>query len=300
MSTKVCRICNQNLDLTQFNRNYRAKDRLDSRCKSCVLQYQKELKNKVQEREYEIYELDLDSTDWQAGKPSGSIAEITRNDITWYEVRHFINRKQKTKIFYCKNNDIDDVYMNAKKYKLEFSAKNGLTRNMIRFIEIDGQKYIEVQLTQGMTMITDIKFSDIIQKYLLSVINNESKYYCRICINNHYETFHKYITGYRFTKHINGNTMDNRLCNLSEITYKELNNNRSGPKIYENTDQIIGVKQYDYFWRGYIRQNKKLYSKSFSIKKYGNEEARRLAIEYRQELNEQFNCKNRYKHDLQN
>ena len=41
-----------------------------------------------------------------------------------------------------------------------------------------------------------------------------------------------------------------------------------------------------------IKQNDKEYTKTFSVKKYGYEEAKQMAIDARKQFNEQFSCAN--------
>ena len=96
------------------------------------------------------------------------------------------------------------------------------------------------------------------------------------------------------TDHINRNSLDNRLCNLRETNPKLNNNNRSTLKKYKDTNQILGVRfiQKDESWQARIKQNSKEYSKQFSVKKYGYEIAKNMAIEYRKLLNEQYGCQN--------
>lgn len=179
----------------------------------------------------------------------------------------------------------------AEKWQIKNSDILGLTRNKIRKIN---DKTIEVKLTKGMTMITDIQFVNICQKYTIVSHKggkNDAEYYATFSINNKLQFYHNYITGNSMTDHINRNPLDNRLCNLRKSNHKLNNNNRSINKKGTKTG-ILGVKSNKNSFSGYIKQNKKIYSKSFSIKKYGYEKAKKMAIEYRKELNKRFNCNN--------
>jgi hypothetical protein len=166
---------------------------------------------------------------------------------------------------------------------------------MIRILD---ENTIEVQLTKDKTMKTDIKFSDLCQKHIICSTksgNKNSEYYAGLSINNSLIFFHKYITGYEMTAHINRDPLDNRLINLKE-TNSKLNNNNKGPdkKYKNNPDHMLGVRfiQKDEVWQARIKQDDKEYTKSFAVKKYGYEEAKNLAIQARKQFNEEFKCSN--------
>lgn len=92
--------------------------------------------------------------------------------------------------------------------------------------------------------------------------------------------------------HINGDRFDNRICNLRVATHSE--NMQNLKKYNTNISGVTGVhfSKTDNRWRAEWRKlNGKNTSKSFSVTKYGYEEAFKLACEYREkmikELNEQ-------------
>ena len=97
------------------------------------------------------------------------------------------------------------------------------------------------------------------------------------------------------TDHDNRNTLDNRLSNLKDTTHKLNNNNRGTIKTKRNDEEhILGVRfiEKDNSWQARIKQNDSETTKSFSVKKFGYDEAKRLAIETRKLFNELYNCKN--------
>ena len=89
--------------------------------------------------------------------------------------------------------------------------------------------------------------------------------------------------------HINRIRTDDRVENLRWVTRKENSRNRS--KYSNNTSGLTGVsfRKDRESWRTYWCDNiGKLRSKYFSINKYGKNQAKRLAIEYRLKMEEKF------------
>lgn len=221
--TKVCIDCKKDLDTCNFSKCTQKKDGLNIRCKQCVKIYKQKLKEQNREQiEYEIYELDLNSTKWQAGKPQGNIREKINNKtgVIRYEVSHCINMKTVSKSFSStKYTDMNEAYIDAKKYRYDFSTQRGLTKNMIKVFKVDDEYFIEVQLSQGYTMITNIEFSDIVQTYMLYINkpDRDELPICKMYVDGCSKSFHNYITGYKMLRHVNGNTLDNRLSNLEKI-----------------------------------------------------------------------------------
>ena len=98
-----------------------------------------------------------------------------------------------------------------------------------------------------------------------------------------------------FTDHINNKTFDNRVDNLRMVTAKmnmrnktKHKNNTSGKQgVCHWTDNKSGLN----YWKVVIHDNDgKRIQKHFSIKKLGNDEAKRQAIECRKSLEQQFGC----------
>tara|TARA_B100001094_G_C18035073_1_gene722083 strand:- start:65 stop:964 length:900 start_codon:yes stop_codon:yes gene_type:complete len=294
---KQCHKCNELKNLSCFSKHSGTKDKLDQRCKQCVNQLKQKRKNETA-KEYPIFEIDLNTKEWQGGKPTGSILdrEDSNSKSTRFEVRIPLGGgKAKSKSFQYNETNRDLMHKEALAWLKKFSKENNLTRNMIRIID---DNTFEVSLTQGYIMKTDISFLDICQKHILCAGKpgrDNADYYSIIVINNKNILFHKYITGYDMTDHINRDPMDNRLENLRKTTPKLNNNNRNPSKKYlENNFHKLGVRflNKDESWQARIKQNGTEYTKSFSVKKYGYEEAKQLAINARQEFNEKFNCSN--------
>jgi hypothetical protein len=295
MNTKTCRKCNITKDVSCFSKHSGTKDKLDNRCKECVKLVKKKSINSI---EYPVYELDMDNKDWQLGKPTGTILERTsKYNTKFYEVRIPNKGKTLSKSFsFSKYKTPEEAYKDAKEYLYEKSTELGLTRNRIKVIDINT---IEVEITQGYIMKTDMKFSDVVQKYTLISTKSgreTANYYVSLSINNKSLYFHKYITGYEMTDHIDRNPMNNVLSNLRETDHKLNNNNRSINKkiLEENPNRVMGIRFNikDEAWQARIKQDGKEYTKQFSVIKYGYYEAKELAIIAREELCEKFNSDN--------
>ena len=85
--------------------------------------------------------------------------------------------------------------------------------------------------------------------------------------------------------HINGDIQDNRLYNLRWITRSE--NSKNICKYKNNKSGILGVRfdKYRNRWVAYWNDfNKKQCVKKFLVKKYGENEAKQLAINLRKEM----------------
>ena len=129
--------------------------------------------------------------------------------------------------------------------------------------------------------------SDRVGYYRVILYKNKSKYHFSV---------HRLIANVFLYKenertqvdHINGNTLDNRLDNLRWVTPSE--NIRNRIKTKSNNSGIVGVYflkgkyECDYWVAHWTKFNGKLCQKLFSIKKYGYEQAKQLAIDYRKEM----------------
>jgi hypothetical protein len=231
---------------------------------------------------------------WILGKPVGTIFKRNGENIWTVNIKDE-NGKNHVKTFNIKYYDNEiDAYIDALEWQYKSSNELGLTKNRIRLID---DNTMEVELTKEQIMTTDKKFIDLVESiplfsYKSSGINQ--KYYAGCMNDNIQTTFHNLITGYKMVDHIDRNPLNNKLSNLLDTTYK-LNNNNQTIK-HNNTSGCTGVRLIDNskgnYWEARIKQNDKQYSKCFSIKKYGYDKAKELAIKYRKYLNDKFESTN--------
>ena len=95
--------------------------------------------------------------------------------------------------------------------------------------------------------------------------------------------------------HIDGNPVNNHPLNLRAVTYAQNARNKKTGNARKNEDtgvtgvSRVNLKEYRYYmvqWRTVDCQNR---SKSFNIDKYGNDEAFRLACQWRQQMITELN-----------
>jgi hypothetical protein len=241
MATKQCRKCDIVKDISEFSKHTGTADKLDNRCKNCVKLAKQKAKEKEQINEVltdppespylDTFETDLENDDWQGGKIVGNVFKRTTQNIDYYVAS--IDGHQKS--FNIKKLGGEEKAKElANQYVLENSHKLGLTKNRYKIIKEDGKpKYIIVQLSQGYVMLTDYDKLDIVKKYNLFVRcsqkkdGNNPQNYVGMQDNYTLKYFHKFITGFDMTEHINGYPLDDRKVNLQETDSKKNNNNRT-------------------------------------------------------------------------
>nr|QBK88576.1 MAG: HNH endonuclease [Mimivirus LCMiAC01] len=229
--------------------------------------------------QYEYFNMNHDKlpkNKWILGKPIGTVFQRKNSNI-WTGV---INSKPKThnKTFSFNKNNKDDVYKKAKKWQIETSYKLGLTKNLIRILDND---IIEVKIRDDYVMKTDLNKLKNVQKYYLCLTkggHKNSEYYITASVGKKMIPFHKLITGFTMTDHIDRNPLNNCISNLRNTNFIENNRNSSIP--ITNTTGYVGIS-YDKrnnAWRGRFKINNIEHEKSFSVNKHGFYRARELAI----------------------
>ena len=114
--------------------------------------------------------------------------------------------------------------------------------------------------------------------WMVSVDKTSGRTYIR---NNKLGRLQRYIMNAEneTVDHINRNTLDNRKCNLRDTSFKENGKNLSIAT--NNNSGITGVSEGQGKWYARITINSETKTKSFSINKYGYENAKERAIRWR-------------------
>lgn len=278
--TQQCRKCKETKSVDLFyKKSGSAGYRQD--CKSCYSKMAKERRKRQKEqgvsKEWSIYELDKNIYDWQLGKYAGNI--YTENDKT-YSVSFYINGNNIRKSFTYEKYK-ESAEQEAKKYQIEISNKYNLTKNKIRILSDD--KTIEVKLREDLSMYTDIKYLDVVQKYTIGPSFKGNKFMTKIKVEGKDYIFANYITRFKRVKYANGNCLDCRIENILD--------NSDGKYVTDsmskaNTSGYRGVRKCtsEKYWVAHLYANGKSYYKRFSINKNGEEEAKMMAIGARHEM----------------
>ena len=157
------------------------------------------------------------------------------------------------------------------------------------------QSYYIVKLTRDKWMVLEDcrKTRELLKKYCWRLDNYG---YAQTRFNKTTKKFHQLFLNYDedlVTDHINNKRFDNRIDNLRIVTQQE--NCRNKTKRTNNTSNKQGVSLFTdkrrniQYWRVKITNNNdKIISKYFSIKKLGNDEAKRQAIACRKQLEIQY------------
>lgn len=261
--------------------------------------------------------------DWINGKPGGALFQRksgNQNKCAYYVVFNNTNPKMTKYFSFNTYGSEDEALIAAENFRRQKSLELGLTRNMYRRLPDDiywnddpsnfpkTKNTYEVHIkSKNEDIYTLVDESDLeeIEKNTLCVTKSgrtTAKQYVNISSkgtredkkngNVLFKGLHTHLLNVNMVDHINRNPMDNRRCNLRETTPKKNNNNKGN--VHKGNSGILGVRfcQKDESWQARIKQDDKEYSKSFSVKKYGYEEAKQMAIIARMEFNKNFNCEN--------
>lgn len=267
-------------------------------------------------KEYELDDYTIESK-WMGGKPYGCISKTGYHYTITFNIKEIDYKKAKW--FNIKKYDSEeDAYNDALNYQWKTSKKLGYIKNQYRYIKDNktNMKFIEVKLTQNISMFCDVKDLDLVE-------NNF--WYAREDSHNAYATTNIYTTANKEKKinksfhfmviekmlkklpkcvrynimngktidHININSLDNRRINLRLSTMTDQKFNQ---KIYKNNKyESKGILFLDYnkgkkwmaYWKDY---NKKKYTKYFDTKEeaidYRNKKVEEVNKEYDEVLEE--------------
>jgi len=243
-----------------------------------------------------IIKLSNNNNPWLGGKYAGTIFCRT-NSLAWNMLLK-TEEKNYTKYIKFDESNKQEKYDELNNLRMKLSDDLGLTRNKYRYIDDDT---IEVKLDKDQTFITDSKFIDIVEKYTLCVKKGgleNSKYYVGLISGNKVLNFHNHITGFNFVDHIDRNPMNNKLDNLRDADSNINNKNKTvGPKIYD-PNYLCGIRIIDNCYNVRFKTNNVQFSKYFSINKYGDDQAKKMAIRWRLDMLKKHNSKNFHENDI--
>lgn len=189
--------------------------------------------------------------------------------------------------YYCKTFGTQaEAFEELKRRNIE----NGLP---IKNIIHEYEDRLEVELTRGRRMIADKEDLEFIQQNTITAsATSRTGLYAITCIGNRRHYVHNFIMNHQPTEltidHINRNGLDNRRQNLRIATKREQTLNRGVNS--NNTSGVTGVAWDSYLKRWVARftaADGRVLSKAFSEKKYGNDQAKQLAIQWRQAQEQQ-------------
>jgi len=211
---------------------------------------------------------------------------LSKNGVFNVNVTHKKLEKTITARFKTYAEAFEFVVSINKKYKLPI-------KNRIR----DHGPYMKVILTQGRKMIFDHRNLKLVQRhniYAKDFCKGGGSFYACTTMSSKDRKIHNLLMNNTPTDiangttidHINRNTEDNREFNLRPVTrnIQTINrdfrsDNKTGYKgvFYGHTGNT-------YYYGAYYKENGKLYRKCFAVKKYGHDQAKRMAIECRKQF----------------
>lgn len=132
------------------------------------------------------------------------------------------------------------------------------------FIDHPEENYTEIvtydkNLNESYHCIIDLDKKPLVENYKIYIKGHGNKLYATISYNKHKLFLHRFLMGYKTTDykleetvdHINGNSLDNRLCNLRICTQKD--NMKNIQKSYKFIG--VGWLKYNHKWTARIMSN---------------------------------------------
>ena len=198
---------------------------------------------------------------WLLGKPMGTIFKRSSDNNIWNVRVDDENGNQHTKTFniaenYNNNNNL--AFIAAKKWQIETSYKLAVTKNLIKIIDADT---IEVQITKNNIFKTNRIFIPLIQTIpIFTLTSGNSIIYAYCCVN------------------------------LRPATISMNNSNRHFENIEPENYGVTRIKTiFGNSYRAHIKLEGSEYSKYFSVNKFTEEEAKKMAQEFRKKLSKCIN-----------
>ena len=239
--------------------------------------------------------------------PIGVKKEIRENRqrylALWYE-----NGKQKSKSFNIKKYGDETAY----KLAYEFRKQKEIELNIYKHenIYIDKGSYYVLKIKNPsceVDVLFDLCDFDKISNYYWYIDNTHVSKSVKCKVNNRTKDIRSIIFSDKYHNNViykNKNNLDNRRSNLlilnsnnaDSVSHRQISprNTSSKTGVYKHSySRIYNEQKFVYeYWVACWGVGNKTYSKSFSTKKYGDDEAFKLASEYRDKMAEKFGIYN--------
>lgn len=218
----------------------------------------------------------MNNDGFQGGKPMGNLEDIGSS----CRARLPNSLKLPERCFnYKEHGSKDAAWKAAENWLRERSDELGITRNKWK---IEGDTLF-VKLTQGYIMQTDPEALPLVEKYFwcVHVPPHGHTQYAHGNVDDKCLKFHRVYTGFSMVDHIDRNGLNNKRSNLRDVGQKLNQRNR---KVNSNNESgCNGVSRRERgersAWEANWRElDGRHVTRSFSIARWGDEEARRLAI----------------------
>jgi hypothetical protein len=237
-------------------------------------------------------------SEWIGGHPQGSISYVS--DRSGYLIRF---AKYPSKLFRVSEYETkEQACQGAFKYRKDFCDKNNMTKNMYRYTNnSDGD--IEVKL-QGdyVGIISSEDLGKFIKRVWYAMKgSNAITYYISSTKRKNLPSkrFHSLIfPEWEEVDHINRNGLDNRRVNLRDGK-KDNINVKNQNKRKDNVSGKTGVSYNSNkdCWIIQWPEDGKRKNKSYSVSKYGMDNSKELAIQFRVDLDKRLGINNGYNAD---
>lgn len=226
----------------------------------------------------------MEVTAWQGGKPVGRVRRLQGSvHVVFHKCG--IPNMGYTKFYVTDYGSMEKTIEAAEAFQHEVSLKHKKVRNQWRIVKVieTAVEYVEVQLTQDCVTMVNLEDLPAVESRVWCAKSNGHRMYVysnpKKHLNEKYICLHNVILDVPMVDHISGDGLDNRRQNIRPTTY-QLNNRNQAVKASKKRVQT-GVGWTDKTYYAMWREDGVNRTRHFAIKKYGKDEAERLAIEVR-------------------